>query len=53
MVQSWLLFGSGVLILSVGLVHTIVGEKYLVRRVLKRDLPHLFGHDSFTKLTIR
>jgi hypothetical protein len=53
MAQNWLLFGSGVVMLGLGLVHTIVGEKYLVRRVLKRDLPKLFGDESFTKLTIR
>lgn len=53
MTREWLLLASGVLMLGLGVVHSVIGEKYLVQRVLKRDLPHLFGDDSFTKLTIR
>jgi hypothetical protein len=52
--QAWSLVGSGVLILALGLFHSVAGEKYLVRRLLRRDnLPHLFGGDTFTKRTIR
>jgi hypothetical protein len=45
---------SGVLVLGLGLFHAIAGERFIVRRLLRRDnLPHLFGDASFTKLTIR
>jgi len=51
---DWFLLASGSLILGLGLFHSVLGEKYLVRRLLRRDnIPHLFGDDSFTKLTIR
>lgn len=37
-----------------GLVHSILGEKYILIRLFKRDnLPHLFGSDQFTKGTLR
>lgn len=45
---------AGVGILGLGVFHSVMGEIYLVRRLLRRDnLPKLFGGDSFTKLTIR
>jgi hypothetical protein len=54
MAQNWFLVASGLLILGLGVFHSLLGEIYLVRRLLRReDLPHLFGGDSFTKLTIR
>jgi hypothetical protein len=46
--------GSGLLILGLGVFHSLLGEICIVRRLLRRDdLPRLFGGDSFTKLTIR
>lgn len=37
-----------------GLAHSILGEHFIVRRLLRRtDLPPLFGDDGFTKGTIR
>src|SRR5206468_8567350 len=49
----WFL-ASGVLVLGLAVFHSLLGELYLVRRLLRRtDLPHLFGDDSFTRLTIR
>ena len=34
--------------------HSWAGERYIVRRLLRRDnLPKLFGADTFTKRTIR
>ena len=48
------LIASGVLILGLAVFHSLLGEIYLVKRVLRRDnLPHLFGDASFTKFTIR
>ncbi|MBI2077129.1 MAG: hypothetical protein HYT80_01985 [Euryarchaeota archaeon] len=45
---------SAVLVAGLGAFHSVLGERYLVRRLLRRDdLPHLFGDDTFTKLTIR
>jgi hypothetical protein len=47
------LFAAFVLILC-GLIHSILGEKYLLIRLFKRDnLPHLYGSDAFTKGTLR
>lgn len=54
MAMNWFLAASGVLVLVLGAFHSVAGERYLVRRLLRRDnLPILFGDDSFTKLTIR
>lgn len=51
--NPWLIF-SAVLAIGLALFHSILGERYLVRRLLRREnLPKLFGDDSFTKLTIR
>lgn len=34
--------------------HSVAGERYIVRRLLRRDnLPRLFGSDVFTKRTLR
>lgn len=47
------LFAAFVLIFC-GLAHSILGEKYLLMRLFKRDnLPHLYGSDTFTKGTLR
>ncbi|PCK32700.1 hypothetical protein [Pseudoalteromonas piscicida] len=41
-------------IFLIGLVHSFLGEKYILIRLFKRDnLPHLFGSDWFTKRTLR
>jgi len=48
-----LLVGSFLLIL-IGLVHSYLGEKYLLIRLFKRDnLPKLLGSDWFTKRVLR
>ncbi len=36
-----------------GTAHSVLGERYIIRRVLRRDQPHLFGSDAFTKRTLR
>lgn len=47
MLSAFLLFGLAAF-------HSILGERFVVRRLLRREnLPKLFGSDSFTKLTIR
>src|SRR5204863_7202062 len=43
-----------VLIFLLGLVHSILGERYILIRLFRRsDLPRLFGSDLFTRRTLR
>jgi hypothetical protein len=50
---NMLLIGSFLLIF-IGLVHSYLGEKYLLIRLFKRDnLPKLLGSDWFTKRVLR
>ena len=45
---------AAVLILLLGLVHSLLGERYILVRLFRRDnLPRLFGSDLFTKRTLR
>jgi len=45
---------AAVLLVLCGLVHSVLGERYLLMRLFKRDnLPQLFGSDAFTKGTLR
>ena len=45
---------AAILLMLCGVVHSVLGERYLLRRLFKRDnLPHLFGSDAFTKGTLR
>ena len=42
------------LLIFIGAIHSILGEKYILIRLLKRDdLPKLFGSDWLTKRTLR
>lgn len=34
-------------------LHSYLGERYTIIRLLRRELPHLFGSDVFTKQVIR
>jgi hypothetical protein len=48
------LITAAVLIIATGLAHSWLGERYIIRRLLRRDdLPALFGDDSFTRQTVR
>ncbi len=48
-----LIFASLLLVL-IALVHSVLGERFILRPLFKRDnLPRLFGNDSFTKGTLR
>ncbi len=42
-----------VLLVLLGLVHSVLGERYILVRLFRRDLPKLFGSDDFTKRTLR
>ena len=49
-----LLITAAVLAVGIGIVHSWLGERYIIRRLLRRtDLPKLFGDDSFTRQTLR
>ena len=48
------LVSAAVLAIAIGAVHSILGERYLIRPILRRtDLPRLFGDDSFSRQTLR
>ena len=44
---------AAVLAIGLGIGHSILGERYILIRLLRRDLPKLFGSDVFTKRTLR
>lgn len=48
-----MLYLAATLIVLTALAHTVLGERYIISRVLRRDLPRLFGDDRFTKGTLR
>ena len=49
-----MLIAAAVLIAGLGLFHSILGERYIIRRLLRRDdLPRLFGGTTFTAGVIR
>ena len=49
-----MLLFAAILLISIGLIHSYLGEKYILIRLFRRDnLPHLQGSDWFTKRTLR
>lgn len=38
---------------ALAVAHSYLGERFVVRRMLRRDQPRLFGSDDFTKRTLR
>ena len=45
---------AALLIVVLGLAHSILGERYILVRLFRReDLPKLFGSSSFTTRTLR
>ena len=45
---------AALLLIGMGLVHSVLGERYIIIRLFRRDnLPKLFGSDWFTRRTIR
>ena len=49
-----LLIVASILLVICGLAHSVLGERYILIRLFKRDnLPQLFGGDAFTKGTLR
>ena len=51
--NSTLLVAAALAVL-IGLAHSILGERYILVRLFRRDdLPRLFGSDWFTRRTLR
>ncbi len=51
--NPWLVTAAG-LTVAIGAAHSWLGERYLIGRLLeRRDLPRLFGGDTFTRRTLR
>lgn len=48
-----MLFLAAILVIAIGFVHSILGEKYILQRLFRQPLPKLFGDDRFTKQTLR
>jgi len=45
---------AAILCLALGIIHSYLGERYILIRLFRRDnIPHLFGSDYFTKRTLR
>ena len=45
---------AAILCFVVGIIHSILGERYILMRLFRRDnIPRLFGSDYFTKGTLR
>ena len=38
---------------GIGLLHSYLGEKYILIRLFRQSLPKLFGDDRFTRQTMR
>ncbi len=48
-----MLLVAAILTFAIGLVHSYLGEKYILIRLFRQPLPKLFGDDHFTKQTLR
>lgn len=48
-----MLVTSAFLAIFIGLVHSYLGERYILTRLFKSELPKLLGSDWFTKRTLR
>lgn len=45
---------AAALVVALGLAHSLLGERYILQRLLRReDLPRLFGSADFTRRTLR
>ena len=49
-----LLYSAAILAVSLGVAHSVLGERYILTRLFRRnDLPKLFGSPEFTIQTLR
>ena len=44
---------AAVLIVFLGIAHSVLGERYILTRMFRRELPKLFGGQEFTRNTLR
>jgi hypothetical protein len=44
---------AAALAVSIGIAHSYLGERYILVRLFRRELPPLFGSDWFTRRTLR
>lgn len=44
---------ASLLIALLGLAHSVLGERYILIRLFRRELPPLFGGAAFTRNTLR
>lgn len=51
--SSPLLIAAAAIAVLVAAGHSYLGERYILMRLFRRDLPKLFGSDDFTKRTLR
>ena len=49
-----LIYSAAFLAFAIGVVHSVLGERYILTRLFRRDnLPKLFGGTEFTAQTLR
>ena len=48
-----MLYAAAGLVALLGLAHSVLGERYILIRLFRRDLPKLFGGPEFTRRTLR
>jgi hypothetical protein len=52
--MSYPLVAAAGLTVFIGVVHSVLGERYILTRLFRRtDLPHLLGSDWFTRRVLR
>jgi len=44
---------AAVLTITIGVIHSVLGERYILIRLFRQPLPKLFGSDTFTRKTLR
>jgi hypothetical protein len=44
---------AAVLVVLLGIAHSVLGERYILTRLFRRELPVLFGGTEFTRNTLR
>lgn len=48
-----ILYSAAALLTLLGAAHSILGERYILIRLFRRELPRLFGGTDFTRRTLR
>lgn len=44
---------AATLTIAIGVIHSVLGERYILIRLFRQPLPRLFGSDEFTRKTLR